>query len=756
MKTPHTALLPAALAAAQLVVWPGLPLWRGDPVGRVELAAAITATVLIAVVLCRRRHAPVTVLAGVTAIIALAQLVTPENSLGVVAAADLVALFSVAVHRPVRVTVAATAALIEGQAAIVIVLKGPQQAGGLLTLVLGYLVTVGLGWSRRRWHAARRRAAEQLSRVEADRRQASAGERGRLARELHDICAHHLTSIVVTVTAAQRLAGSRPELRAEALEFAGRTGRETLTALDRLMAVLRETEHDAESSLDSRIADLVTGFAALGQKVTVRGVPERVDPATAQACYSIVREALTNTVRHAPGGAVEVRFGRHAAGLEVTVENEPGTEPVVAAGLGSGRGLAGMRERAEAHGGSLRADPLPDGGWRVRALLPALTSSTVEEEKGLRGQGSVAVVFAIPLIGALAPIPGLVQLSGPAFALMAVLSLLHTLPLLWRRSAPVPVLGATLGATLLWPVAAAAGLLPQGAMSYLALGMGVEMVALFTIATDEARFELSGLSVPAAAGVFATVVTLGSYLDGSMAGSTMPDGNADPLVFAFSSGFGAGVHYGLLFTGAWLIGAKIKERKARVLTRESRAMAAATSDAIHLAYGERLRIAEGLRSEVSHHTGAVVTAAQEQRLDDALTSARTALAAMRDLLDEIQGEAARGPQPTAAAIEGLCEAHRACGRGVDSRVTGVPRPLPPAVDVSAYRTVETALGAGDNGPALVCVDYGNSDLRLTITGVPAAIANPTADRIFARIAALGGRMSIDLPGKVDIWLPDRS
>src|SRR6266545_4219647 len=215
-------------------------------------------------------------------------------------------------------------------------------------------LVLALGRSRYRWRAARQEAADQLARAEADSRSAATAERQRLARELHDVAAHHLTSIVVTAAAAERLPG-QPELLTQALTFTANTGRETLAALHRLVAVM-DVDTDRAPPLLVRVAELADGFVRLGQPVTVQadGDVELVPPAVA--------EALTNALRYAPGAAVTVRLAGRPETLELTIDDEG----VACAGsdepLGSGRGLTGMRERAEALGGSVAAGPRQAGG----------------------------------------------------------------------------------------------------------------------------------------------------------------------------------------------------------------------------------------------------------------------------------------------------------------------------------------------------------------------------------------------------------
>ncbi|GAA4451753.1 sensor histidine kinase [Phytohabitans houttuyneae] len=748
-------VLPALLAAGQAALWPGLPLLLGTSVDRVEVAAALAATALACTALGWRLRAPVGALAVIIPALTLGLVATPRDSLVVLIFADVIALYSVGARRPVRVTFAVTVVLIAWQAAIGLFLyRDPRDyLGNIVIGVVVYLLAAGLGRSRRRWRAARREAADRLARAEADRQQASVQERQRLARELHDVSAHHLTSIVVTVTAAQRLAARQPELAGEALEFAARTGRETESALHRLVAVMRGVELEGGSGLGHRIEELAAGFAALGQPVTTRLSVDSLAGPVADAAYGIVREALTNALRHAPGGAVEVALCQRGGAVEVLVANGAATAPAAAGGLGSGRGMAGMRERAASTGGTLDAGPDPDGGWRVRALLPESAASTMERSlRRVRGPrlADIAIALAaaaLPVALMLVPDPTMPRVDGAAAALAALLTAAHALPLLWRRRAPWLVLGAVLSTTALWPVVAGLRLLPDSSLAALFAGIGADLVAVYAVAAYGRPRHLTWLSIPLAAGVHGAVTLLTFALDGWLMGQPIAPAPMGVLLVPTSA------PYLLLAAPVCVAGFVARLRREGVVSRERRAVAASTASAVELAYAERLRIAAGLRAAVLRHAAQVTEAAEGGRLDAVLESARAALAAMRDLLGDLRVDPERTPQPTAAAIDALCRELRAAGRRVELDSPAPVPMLPPAVDVSAYRVVETALGAGDDGPARVTLGYGPADLRITVTGVPSATAGPVAAGLRARVAAIGGRMTVDQTGTMDVWLP---
>ncbi|WP_306214343.1 histidine kinase, partial [Actinoplanes sp. RD1] len=259
-------LLPGLLAAGQLALWPGTAAVTGQAIEARRLAITLAAVAVVtAAAIIRVRHPVASVLAASAAVGAGAWLlpdqifVVPGDTLLVLSLADLALLFGVAVRTDRR----ATASALAGSVALQAVATAGQ--GGLdaeLPLdVLVNVITYGLvataGRLRRRWLAERAAAARRLAEARAAEREAAAAERRRLARELHDVTAHHLTSVVVNASAADLLGEQRPELRAEAVAFAARTGRDTLTALRELVAVL-PSPSDAEQV--PALTDLVDDF----------------------------------------------------------------------------------------------------------------------------------------------------------------------------------------------------------------------------------------------------------------------------------------------------------------------------------------------------------------------------------------------------------------------------------------------------------------------------------------------------------------
>ncbi|MEV0907013.1 sensor histidine kinase [Streptomyces hokutonensis] len=224
--------------------------------------------------------------------------------------------------------------------------------------------------------------------VERDQRArlAAAGERARVAREMHDILGHTLAVIVGLAGGAAGLAESKPKRGADTLRIIAESGRGALAELRRLLAVIHDDEPDdtpfAPQPGLSDLGALMERVRAAGPAATLRlkgeltGLPQGLQ----LAVYRIVQEALTNTLKHAaPDTTVEVTVAADPEAVHVTVED---TGPHLAPGTDEqGKGLVGMRERAALYGGQVTAGPNSRGGWTVRALLlPTSTAPDLMEK----------------------------------------------------------------------------------------------------------------------------------------------------------------------------------------------------------------------------------------------------------------------------------------------------------------------------------------------------------------------------------------
>ncbi|MFE7392667.1 sensor histidine kinase [Streptomyces sp. NPDC057582] len=289
------------------------------------------------------------------------------------------ALYSAGAHQ-VSFRRALAAAASAGYAVLAVVLHrlgSPQRIPDYLafSLVLAGVWLVGSGVRRRRAEEAeRRRLAAEV---------AAAAERARIARELHDVVTHHVTAMVVQADAAQFLLTSAPERAGDSLTAVSDTGRRALTELRYLLGVLEATGQSASASADraptlGKVGDLVAQARMSGQPVefTERGEWRAQSVDVELAAYRVVQEALTNAMKHAVGQRTRVLVQHGDEHIEIEVATEGSARSSASApaarkvGRGGGRGLTGLRERVRMLDGELVAGPRPDGGFRVRAVIP--------------------------------------------------------------------------------------------------------------------------------------------------------------------------------------------------------------------------------------------------------------------------------------------------------------------------------------------------------------------------------------------------
>ena len=246
---------------------------------------------------------------------------------------------------------------------------------------LAWDLTAILAWLTGAWLRTRRlyeqSLVEQAAQAEREREQSAhaaiAEERARMARELHDSIAHSLTVIVVLAEAADDALDRDPETARLPVRQIGRTGRDALVEMRQVIGALRGAEAADVPKARGRhgIEELVTSAdaAGLSTRLSVTGSPEGVASAVDQAAYRVVQEALTNVLKHSQSGEVSVSVDYGQDVLDVEVANRgPATPPHA---NGSGHGLVGMRERVTLVGGRIQAGPLPGGGFRVHAAIPA-------------------------------------------------------------------------------------------------------------------------------------------------------------------------------------------------------------------------------------------------------------------------------------------------------------------------------------------------------------------------------------------------
>ncbi|MEU4037793.1 sensor histidine kinase [Streptomyces collinus] len=372
-----------ASAAVVLAVL-GIPVLVAGAEHGSRLPPAVILVLAQAGALRGQTRAPAAVLA-VNAVTGLAVwALLPAVSLTGALLAAQITLCVLSATKPRRISVRALAAMC---------LPAPlaYRAGGSAGLAV-YLLTVVLAWTAGQWRRA------QQERTRAETRRAVVEERARIAREVHDVVAHTLSVMVIQAAAAEDVFTQRPDQARQALRAIESGARSALGELRLLLRAFSPEDGESRTGVTAggtagagvaregrqpgptlaRLEELAATVRATGMNVhlhregTTDGLPAAVD----LAAYRIVQEALTNTLRHAAGAdevSVRVTAGREAVKVTVVDNGRPRQGAARSGGsvpAGAGRGLVGMKERARLVGGSLRAGPLPTGGFEVTAHLP--------------------------------------------------------------------------------------------------------------------------------------------------------------------------------------------------------------------------------------------------------------------------------------------------------------------------------------------------------------------------------------------------
>lgn len=277
----------------------------------------------------------------------------------------------------------------------------PERSQGtsvLLFVLCGMTLLIGAAL-RERGHT-QRKLLEQETISEAERaRRTLLEERARIARELHDVVAHHMSVITVQADSAPYRISGIPKEAQEEFGTIAATARESLAEMRRLLGVLRSEESERHGDRENtpqpgigQLPKLVEGTVRAGVPVEL-ALPEEpvaLAPAVDLSAYRIVQEALANVVRHAPGARTRVSVKTAADGSRLTVlvvNSAPAAPPAPLETAGTGHGLIGMRERVRLVSGSLDTGPLPDGGFRVAAQLPLTGAASGDVHPGDAGSG---------------------------------------------------------------------------------------------------------------------------------------------------------------------------------------------------------------------------------------------------------------------------------------------------------------------------------------------------------------------------------
>ncbi|AUS80693.1 two-component sensor histidine kinase [Actinoalloteichus sp. AHMU CJ021] len=355
------------LAAATYGLWTAA-LYRQDPTMPGWLSATDQLLgVAGCAVLWWRRSWPTPIAVGlvVTATVA-------ETAAGAMVAA----LFSLAVRRPPRVAVAVL--LLSLLSAAVSVGWRPEPPEGRpLVLLLGVAVhSAATAWGitvrqrRSLFQSLRTRAEQAEAEAELLAERARRSSRDEIAREIHDVLGHRLSLLSLHAGALEYRADATPEETRQAVGVIRSSAHQALQDLREVIGVLRAPEPDRPQPSFTDLPALVAESSAGGVDIRYHGeVVGAVPGSLGRTAYRIVREAVTNARKHAPGASVVVRAsGRAEDGLTLDVVDSGGVAH--SAVPGSGQGLLGLRERVRLAGGDLEHGPRPEGGWRLRAWLP--------------------------------------------------------------------------------------------------------------------------------------------------------------------------------------------------------------------------------------------------------------------------------------------------------------------------------------------------------------------------------------------------
>ncbi|MEV6304882.1 histidine kinase [Actinoplanes sp. NPDC051861] len=359
---------PLALLFAGAAAWPALDsngTQLGNLADRPDDALTVLVVALLSLPLAVRRRWPAICLALVSLGFALDQLYGYHT---VASSALPIALMSAGAHlerhrRPIAIT--AAVAYVPLAVALDRLGTGDGTAEGLAGFVTFFLL-LAVAWGVGAWLRQTRAAEAERRRHVAESTRAA--ERTRIARELHDVVTHHVTAMVVQAEAARYLTAA-PDRLDQTLTAVTDTGRRAISDLRKMLDLL-DPGHDTLPA--GGLGSLVEQTRRAGQPVefVAEGTPPEPAGSAEATAYRVVQEALTNAMKYDHGGhtAVHVRYGAREISVRIS---SSGSGSGAASPGGSGRGLAGLRERVGVLGGEFSAGPEPDGGFVVRALIPA-------------------------------------------------------------------------------------------------------------------------------------------------------------------------------------------------------------------------------------------------------------------------------------------------------------------------------------------------------------------------------------------------
>ena len=378
-------LADAALAAAvaALAVLTGLTIVAPFAPGAPPPWAIAAWGLALALPLVARRRFPLTVLAVVTAHFPFYWATGQINEIASWLTLGIAAYSAAAYGDPRRGrwVLGACVLAVTALALLPAVFRQPVGTAQVVAVSLFNAMPFLLGWTMglmtRRLRGYRAILEERNRQLAAEReagaRRAVLEERVRIARELHDVVAHHVSVMGIQAAVARRLFDRSPVQAREAIGSVETASRQAIADLQQLVGVLRRREEPGDlapqPSLE-RLPELVEQVraAGLGVDVTVTGRPRPLPAGVELSAYRIIQEALTTTLKHAQAGRAEVTVRYDDGGVEVEVVDD-GRGPAPGAEASGGKGLVGMRERVSLYGGRLDAGARAGGGFRVAALL---------------------------------------------------------------------------------------------------------------------------------------------------------------------------------------------------------------------------------------------------------------------------------------------------------------------------------------------------------------------------------------------------
>jgi signal transduction histidine kinase len=385
-------------AAALLSVYATFELLRQDPAFKEPAKPGIILALLAVMLpLALRRRFPLMVACFVIGAFVIGRLASHPD-MPVLAGwegtmtvwACWIALYSAVVHarrtRRMALVVVMLAAVLFGEVVREVFFYKGGAYGGLplnetvllaynaVSIALPILLGLAVRSRRERERELATRTRELQSEREENARRAVLEERVRIARELHDVVAHHVSVMGVQAGAARRVMAQQPGKAEEVLSSIEASSRQAVLELHRLLGVLRRADQPDELTSQPDLAQLPDLVAQAGQgglkvELSIEGEPRALSRTLEVSAYRVIQEALTNALRHSGGTTATVRVDYQPAALEIEVLDGGSGTARSHTGLG-GHGLLGMRERVGLHGGHLRAGLTPQGGFAVHATFP--------------------------------------------------------------------------------------------------------------------------------------------------------------------------------------------------------------------------------------------------------------------------------------------------------------------------------------------------------------------------------------------------